>query len=406
MNNKRTEIFVNPYNFIPLGNGVDRKEKKSLSEGSLTGYISCKLTVKTPLLLPDHSAETEKNKFEFYSVLNEPTIPGSELRGCIRSVFETVTNSCLSVLDDKEKVKGVVVPVFDMVNHTNREKPYTPCKNNDLCPACSLFGALGKASAIRFSDARGINVELDDDFRILPEFSSPKFSTMSFYTFNSNTEYNEENEYYPRWKYKDANTYIRGRKYYFHKNVDDRQIKMGPRQIATKSAKKGEFIFKVYFEKITEKELKQLLWVLTLGENLSDSKLMHKLGMGRPIGYGSVKITVEESGIFLRKIENGSYITENKSFEDYAIASYDTSLSMDEDAVRKLLTICNFDYLKDYEVSYPLSYDSHGNVEPSFKWFNNNDVTENKMKVGYRQILPTISDDLTEKPILKTTMKK
>lgn len=394
---KKYDVFVNPYNFIPLNaKGVERKTQDQLPKGLLTGHISCRLIVKAPLALPDHSTK-QGQKFDFYSIAGRYAIPGSELRGCIRSVFETVTNSCLSVLDEKEKVKFIEVPVYDLVRNINSEYSHIPCKR-ECCPACTLFGAFGKASKIRFSDAFSNNCVIDDNYRNMPEFSSPKFSTMCFYTKNTTAKY--EKGIYNSWKYKDENTQIRGRKFYFHSGNTPEVSKLGERQIAVKCAQKGDFDFKIYFEKITETELKQLLWVLTLGENKENSMLMHKIGAGRPVGYGSVKIVVPDNGLFIREIKGDQYTTETKSYTDFE--PHAEKIGLDIDAVNKLLKICNFNYLDGYKVSYPLAYKGD-KLQPSFKWFNDNVVKENeKKKIGYHQILPEISDDETEKPVLKS----
>ena len=127
--------FVNPYNFVPL-KGVDRRrvdEWRGDKNDRLCGSIHCKLTLKTPLALPDHAhksmetvivngKEEEHPSYPFMSIdgptiedrtdpdagsnrkfipgSERPFIPGSELRGMIRSVYEAATKSCLSVLDD------------------------------------------------------------------------------------------------------------------------------------------------------------------------------------------------------------------------------------------------------------------------------------------------------------------
>jgi len=92
--------FVNPYNFAPVRGDV----KKSQPErGTLTGRIECKLIAVTPLAFPDHEkakvdSNVEHYSYPFYSIgANDRIIPGSSLRGTVRSMFETVTNSCLSV---------------------------------------------------------------------------------------------------------------------------------------------------------------------------------------------------------------------------------------------------------------------------------------------------------------------
>ena len=93
------ERFVNPYNFAPLRGEVKRGVPE---KGSLTGKIECVLKAVTPLAFPDHEKQTsneeEHCKYPFFSISDDVhIIPGSSLRGTVRSMFEAVTNSCLSV---------------------------------------------------------------------------------------------------------------------------------------------------------------------------------------------------------------------------------------------------------------------------------------------------------------------
>lgn len=123
--------FINPFNFIPLGKKCIRNEEKS--NNFYSGVINYSLLTKTPLFIPntsnDHAilmeeydnASTENKEsgkyhksYEFFSYedlselkrtkmpndLQLPIIPGSEIRGLIRSNFEIITNSCFSSIDD------------------------------------------------------------------------------------------------------------------------------------------------------------------------------------------------------------------------------------------------------------------------------------------------------------------
>lgn len=101
------ERFVNPYNFTQ----TDYKKKKT-SNGEekaselFTGYIGCNLITKTPLAIPDSNfqEELEHKTYGYFHYINEegkkyPVISGSSLRGSIRSIYETVTDSCFSTTD-------------------------------------------------------------------------------------------------------------------------------------------------------------------------------------------------------------------------------------------------------------------------------------------------------------------
>lgn len=132
--------FINPYNFIPLGKPANEehlpwerkgKEKNTGESDKLTGKIEYTLTTLSPLFVPNTSNDrvfsksnvllkdsTEENpiyhkSFEFFSYKDfkdeknldkkeadyAPVIPGSEIRGAIRSIYEALTDSCLSAID-------------------------------------------------------------------------------------------------------------------------------------------------------------------------------------------------------------------------------------------------------------------------------------------------------------------
>ncbi len=107
---KRNNItFINPYTFVPVEKDrpIDRQCLESLpSAGLHTGILKCRLYVRTPLAIPDADKvkedAQEHKEYPFFTYKENgkdiPAIPGSSLRGVIRSVFETVTDSCFSTL--------------------------------------------------------------------------------------------------------------------------------------------------------------------------------------------------------------------------------------------------------------------------------------------------------------------
>lgn len=106
--------FLNVYNFVPL---PKKKAKKYDDTDQHTGYIEYQITTKTPLFIPNTSNEDYFNvrvkdhkSYDFFSYTDlsndysgeyhKPVIPGSQVRGMIRSIYETVTASCLSTLNN------------------------------------------------------------------------------------------------------------------------------------------------------------------------------------------------------------------------------------------------------------------------------------------------------------------
>ncbi|MFP4653574.1 MAG: TIGR03986 family CRISPR-associated RAMP protein, partial [Phormidium sp.] len=105
--------FHNPYNFIPA---LDRKTddeklgdcRKPVGHGCYhldrwTGRIAVKLTTVTPLLIPDasemrHDDESQHSTYPLrLGTDGKPYLPPTSLKGMLRSAYEAVTNSRLSV---------------------------------------------------------------------------------------------------------------------------------------------------------------------------------------------------------------------------------------------------------------------------------------------------------------------
>ena len=105
-------FFINPYTFLEVSKTVNREEQEQEQEHeSHTGVFICRIYPKTPLLIPDVLEKKEiedrkekntKNKeikhfsYPFFKVGDKPTIPGSSIRGPLRSIYEALTDSCYS----------------------------------------------------------------------------------------------------------------------------------------------------------------------------------------------------------------------------------------------------------------------------------------------------------------------
>ena len=559
--------FINPYNFVCVTNRVERYK---VEKGDFTGKIKCRLFVKEQLAIPDIKGENEQY-YDFYHVNGHYGIPGSEIKGCIRSVFEALTPSCFGVInseilsareakpstsrkpgilmrtkgkwviyqaeyysekkynrikpslsepdvirrwqkksdeielcntyfyfskgetgekeeaaectdEDIRKLKNTLdiykinvesrapkesvekqkeedkdkelhrleelkqieeyidlikdmetiddsdnarFPLFYQADanglkyispaHTGRKVftntvpellgEHKTCTGDDgkYCPACSLFGMIGSdsnASRVRFGDAKMDKGVISDDYKILPELSSPKISTVEFYSYVN--PYDKDT---PRWDYDSGTVRLNGRKFYFH-GLPQTAPELGKRQVAVKTAQKNsEFVFDVYFDNVTEAELQELLWILTLGDNQPDSAQMHKIGMGRPVGYGSVKIVVED--ILCRKVDAGRMIyTVSHSGYDKVIKGFSESVFFDEYALRDILDItCYTLTVNDmdpdkaeeiFRIAYPMGEKETGksgnNDKAGHQWFTSNRVNKGKEKKLFRDVLPLLSD--------------
>lgn len=93
----------NPYNFVPGDKPVKKHPQSptlSRFEG-LSGQIECLLTTETPLMIAGERDESsEPKKLDFFKINGKLAIPGTSLKGMVRSVLEAVTNACFSVFDE------------------------------------------------------------------------------------------------------------------------------------------------------------------------------------------------------------------------------------------------------------------------------------------------------------------
>ncbi len=190
-------------------------------------------------------------------------IPGSSLKGVVRSVYEAITNSTLAVITQRYK------------NDIPSER--LPCRDkNRLCPASRVFGALDWQGLINFTDARCQSAGFRAGF--MP----------SLYRPHSEAKHN----YFKQGK-------VAGRKFYYHtiKAVDKGQQQGIPVQQAVK-----EFVFttQLHYRNLSQAELGTLL--IVLGQDKPKHPIALKVGGGKPIGMGTMaaEITLLEQPANLR----------------------------------------------------------------------------------------------------------
>lgn len=521
---------VNPYNFVSLGNGVERKAHNNNDNdncnGNISGVIHCSLTNATPIALPDmplcktetvfnNGKKEEHKKAPFFKADGKPVIAGSEIRGVIRSAYETLSNSCFSVnnnntlsarsadvrspgvlryetgdkkwhlyqadakrlkydgSDDfdetsdtfkrtwlnkryekgkpvsnkkipvsykfstsfeevmaeeldlavedyntvcdiyvkndtktfdprikdyiiKPKKDGKCYPVYykfvderenyvwlspaQISRSVFRKKvddlldSYSHCTDtHNVCEACNLFGMIGKecepsaiASRLRFTDAVLCgNAKLA--YKTLKELASPHISSVEFYSTAPNMK--------KMWNYDTRGVSLNGRKYYFHHCGDCTTDEKTGRNLTAELIEKGaKFSFDIFFDSLTEKELSRLVWTLAIGENKPDGHQMHKLGHGKPLGLGSVKITVDS-------VEKRSFDSEKMTFADEKlnVETFFENVPFDENETyfKEYMAITDFNYLGGSKVAYPYGDDCKGQKTSAgtLTWFkaNHND---------------------------------
>ncbi len=275
---------VDPYGFVRLVGTPDRMEARPHHrfEG-LSGRLTCRLTVKTPLFVynPKFARPVgrghEQARFPVYDGV--AFIPGSSLKGVIRSVAEAVEAGCFTLFGGPI-YRGSGITRGKQVK-VDLPQGYQHCTDSkQLCPACRLFGFLYRgqvhAGKVHIGDAIAPQSEYElMDFITLDVLSTPKpEARIHTYTILQG-----------------GRRVVRGRKFYRHR-LDGVLTRAGgkkDRQNKTVQpvAPGSIFTFDVEYNDLREEELRLLLYALAL-----EPRLWHKVGLGKPIGMGSAYIEI------------------------------------------------------------------------------------------------------------------
>ena len=277
---------------------------------------------------------------------------------------------------------------------------YAPCDSTEkLCPACLLFGTVadkGMKGHIRITDA-AMTSKPKWETHTLQILGEPRTSAFEFYLrkpkdtsatywnfdFYGEKVYDKNGNAHTQYHDLGSST-PRGRKMYWHSSVapDAEKGNMN----ATMEAVNGSFEFKVYFDEITEEQLQNLIWVITLGENEKNSTRQHKIGHGRPLGYGSIKMTVSKKVIRRLEVSDGEIqVVVDESPVDKKVQH---KLKGTETVIENLLKMCDTTTIPaDIPVMYPKEINKKGQ-EAIFTWF-----AENRKNADYVKTLPEPTDE-------------
>lgn len=259
-----------PYNLIPFP-----KERPTLQRpighqkyqnDRIHGTLYLTLTVQTSLHVSTGvvvmGSDIGNNRIPLIKTMvqgvdKKLSIQGSSLKGCIRSVYEAITNSTLAVITSKYK------------EYIPQER--LPCPNKEkLCPASQVFGALNWQGLIEFSDAKCESAGYSTGF--MPSLYAPRPQREGYYTGRN----------------------VAGRKFYYH---TIRAVDKGQNQGITvqQAAKEYTFTTQLQFKNLNPAELGTLLIVLGQDPN---HPIALKIGGGKPIGMGTMTVEVTEINAF------------------------------------------------------------------------------------------------------------
>lgn len=280
---------MNPYDFVPLDitNPPERRKPlwhnvlastEAYPEKLYSGYLYLYINAETPIFIrhatsstqnPDHPGEHIYNKEGDY------ILPGSSIKGMLRTVVETLCRGCLTVI--------------------NRDSPvpqgFARCENNlSLCIACRLFGMMqserrrpGQSLIDVFLGKVNIGDAVAYDHN--PEYHPPLYTAVL----------DAPKPHHRAFYLDEQGQFIAGRKFYFHNEkllTEKRLIPISDRntyrnQHIQPLAIGTDFSSRIDFTNLEADELAALLFAMRLRPDMR-----HKIGYGKPIGLGSVKLMI------------------------------------------------------------------------------------------------------------------
>lgn len=425
---------------------------------ALSGRIICQLKNLSPFLVGmEHIQPEEKSRKPVevrpYTYNGEVKVPGNSLRGMVASVAEALSQSAFRVLSNQSYSSEPLRQTYDFfdqkhvpenqatkVNYTNA-RPWGDPARDSLTLAESVFGVVwddkdfpattetdqatkkmlrsrNLASRIRFSDATCKTVEYISDIpRRLKTLGSPKpaerpkpgksanpvpcmyfknrSGSLGYITReNLNAQEHEPNGrkfYLPFNQYSLYESADKGRWETKEDNRHDNQ------RMKCRLLKKDQsFYFHIDFENLYTFELGLLLTALS-----PSAGFIHRLGLGKPLGLGMMKLDV--LGVFLTQrahrysvqglkdqryqevwkgVSNwptqlSGYAEEKTAFTNCAAAQLDEKINakyVDEDTLQALVKLSQVPQEYDKTpICYPFTT-SQGpfNENEGFRWYNQN----------------------------------
>jgi CRISPR-associated protein (TIGR03986 family) len=312
----------------------------------------------------------------------------------------------------REKGKEMLRPVaMPRVRYTCRRQDYLPkylscCENySQLCPACRVFGwvrgneksddlqePVAYAGRVRFSHGVIKKSGGTEKENPLSTLSTPKPTATEFYLLNSAGKPD------PLVDYDTKNAQLRGRKFYHHHEQVQTYIAEEEsdqnRTVRDALKAKTEFTFEIDFENMSRLELGALIYALELEEGM-----FHRLGYAKPLGFGSVQISIEE----LKAVDWQKRLMSIVPDAGWEPKNKEKVLVLKEGFLNAICNIYGKEQYhrlqselkailgkQDLPIHYPRPTAQPDSKQPSFEWFVGN--KKRKRSKGLPEALPLATD--------------
>jgi len=268
-----------PYGFAQYPSSSPRRsapQGHDTFEGH-SGLIECELEALSPFLVmdPENRADSDSGKAGKFmtSDRNGHIVPGTSLKGMVRSIFEVLVPSCVGLHD--WSTNDLVPRSFETCDH-----------RSNLCPACRTFGYMGRGSGskvhrgnVNIGEAQAVGASQSQRVEIVGQFKpNPDESDRYWNTDRS----------------------PKGRKFYYHQHDLNKAITQKEKdwsKLLDPLAPGATFRFTVGFQNLEAKCLDALVAALALADQAplsggGTTAVRHKFGYGKAAGLGSVDIGI------------------------------------------------------------------------------------------------------------------
>ncbi len=260
---KKSFSSVKPFIYINLAKDVTRNNAlthESIKANYLTGKIKLQIQVMSDYLFSgsgnyDFRKDDKLVYYTFFRSSNKLTIPGTSVKGSVRSVAEAISNSCVSHMAGRKKV-GRNKYKDDEKKYFSRNDSRLACNNYiQLCPTCSIFGTTDYSGKIGFLDASPLK-NVKTEIVKIGELFSPKIVK-------------KQRKFYQNKKFNPIGNLIPEKQHRFVEAVK----------------KDSKFVTWMKFQNLSKNELSLILYSMGIKQDYNI-----KIGGAKPRCFGTVEI--------------------------------------------------------------------------------------------------------------------
>lgn len=258
------QVEPKPFAFVDIKGTPERREYVPHDKyRDFTGKLELTIEVISDYLFVGSGNYDfrERDKLVYYSFFRTNggiAIPGTSIKGAVRSVAEAISNSCVSQLAGRKRTgKNRYKQDERLPPYIDKKHSHKPCDDiNNLCPVCRLFGTTGYGGRVSFLDA-SLAAKPDIEIIKIGELFGP-------------TNVTPERNAPPKRK--------------FYQNKKFNPVKPESNYRFVEAVRKGsKFLTTVGFQNVTEAELSLLLHAMGIGQ-----AYRIKIGGAKPRCFGTV----------------------------------------------------------------------------------------------------------------------